>query len=111
MLYLNKGVVFMINNYIGKKVRILVSSGSGAGAISADERYSNGVMTSIINFCGELVEADDKFVKLLNVTYTLYSLDTEVPIGFSRPINIETPVFESDSTIININSIIAILLI
>lgn len=101
----------MLNEYIGKKVRILVSSGSGASAISAGERYCNGIMTSVINFYGIIKSVDDRFVELEEVRYSLYNLDTEKPIGLSYPINISTPVFESERSLININNIISISLI
>lgn len=101
----------MLNDYIGKKVRILVSSNSGAGAISADERYSNGVMTSAINFYGVIKKIDDKFIELGEVRYTMYSLDTEKARGFGYPINIDIPVFESERALVNINNVIAIVLI
>lgn len=98
----------MLNDYIGKSVRVLVSSGSGAGAISAGERYSNGIMTSVINFYGVVKRVDDKFIELEEVKYTLYSLDAEKPIGLNYPININIPIFESEKTLININSIISV---
>lgn len=101
----------MLDNYVGKKVRILVSSGSGAGAISAGERYSNGIMTSMVNIYGVIKRVDDRFIELDDVKYTLYSLDTEKPIGLNYPININTPVFESEKTLVSINSVIVISLI
>lgn len=98
----------MFNDYMGKRVRILVSSGSGAGAISAGERYSNGIMISVINFYGIIKRMDDKFLELEDVRYTLYSLDTEKPIGLNYPININIPVFESEKTLISIDKIISL---
>lgn len=101
----------MLNDYIGKNVRVIVSSGSGASAISAGERYSNGIMSSAMNFYGVVKRADDKFIELEEVRYTLYNLDTEKPIALSHPITIDIPVFESDAILININNIIAVCLI
>ena len=97
----------MLNNYIGKKVRLLVSSGSGAGTISAEQRYCNGVMTSVMNFYGVVKRIDDKFVELEDAKYTLYNLDVEKNV-FGRPIAIDTPVFESEGILININNIITL---
>lgn len=101
----------MLNDYIGKKVRILVSSGSGASTISGDERYSNAVMTSVMNFYGVIKRVDDRFIELEEARYTLYSLDTEKTILHSYPIKIDTPIFESNKVIVNINNVIAISLI
>lgn len=97
----------MLNNYIGKKVRIIVSSGSGATSISAEQRYCNGVMTSVMNFYGVIKRVDDKFIELEEAKYTLYSLDAEKNV-FGRPIAIDTPVFESEVILININNIITV---
>lgn len=101
----------MLNDYINKNVRILVSSGSGAGAISADERYSNGIMSSVMNFYGVIKRVDDKFIELEDGRYTLYNIDTEKSFGFSRPISIDIPVFETKRVLININNVISISLI
>lgn len=100
----------MLNNYIGKKVRILVSSRSGATSISAEQRYCNGVMTSVMNFYGVIKRVDNIFIELEDAKYTLYNLDIEKNV-FGRPIAIDTPIFESEVMIININNIIAVSLI
>lgn len=101
----------MLNDYVGKNVRILVASCSGAGTISADERYSNGVMTSVMNFYGVVKRVDDKFIELEDTRYNLYNLDLERAIGLSRPVEIDMSVFESDKVIINLNNVIVISLI
>ena len=101
----------MLNDYVGKNVRMLVSSGCGASAISAGERYSNGIMTSVMNFYGVIKRIDDKFIELEDARYTLYNLDTEKPVGLSYPIKIDVPVFKSDKVLISINNVVAISLI
>jgi len=101
----------MLNDYTNKNVRILVASGSGSGAISAGERYSNGVMTSVMNVYGNIERVDDKFIEVKNARYTLYNLDTEKPIALNHPISIDTPIFESDSILVSVNSVIIIALI
>lgn len=101
----------MLNDYVGKNVRILVSSASGGAAISGEQRYCNGIMTSVINFYGVIKRVDDKFIELENGRYNLYNLDTEKPIGLSYPIKIDMPMFESDKILININNLIAVSII
>ena len=101
----------MLNDYTGKEVRVIVSSGSGASAISAGERYCNGIMISTINLYGIIRRIDDKFIELEDTRYTLYSLETEKPIGLNYPININVPVFESEKTLISIDKIISLSLI
>lgn len=102
----------MLNDYIGKKVRILVSSDSGTSAISsAKYGYYNGVITSVMNFYGVVRRIDDKFIELVDAKYTLYNLDTEKSIGFVSPNKIEIPIFESDKILVNVNNVITISLI
>lgn len=101
----------MLNNYIGKKVRLLVSSNSGASTISGEQRYCNGVVTSVMNFYGFIKSIDDKFIELEDAKYTLYNLDAEKPIALNYPIRIETSIFESEVMLVNINNIISISLI
>lgn len=101
----------MLNKYIEKKVRLLVSSNSGASTISGEQRYCNGVVTSVMNFYGTIKNVDDKFIELEDAKYTLYNLDTEKPIGLNYPIRIETPIFESEVMLVNINNIISVSLI
>ena len=101
----------MLKDYVGKKVRVIVSSGSGASVISGGERFSNGVMSNVMNFYGFISSYDDKFLELKDVKFSLYNLDTEKPMGLNYPISIDSQVFENDKALINLNSIISIVLI
>ena len=101
----------MLNNHIGKRVSLLVASNSGASTISCEQRYCNGVVTSVMNFYGIIKNADDKFIELGDTKYTLYNLDVEKPLALNYPIRIETSIFESELMLVNIDNVVAISLI
>ncbi len=102
----------MLDKYIGKKVKLLVSSNSGAGTSTAMSVGSSMTMvSSIITIFGDLKEIGDRFVELSN-TRTIYMDSYQSGyVSMSGSKEISPAVLDNSSTLVNVNNIIAISLV
>lgn len=101
----------MFDKYINKKVRVLVSSDSGAG-ISNSGRTMGSVYNSVITVVGVLSNVDGNFIELDNSRMFYYSGATDLfdsSLSFSGANGPD--VFENEKTLLNLSKVISISLI
>ena len=97
----------MVEKLKGKYVKVLVSSGSGAGVGGEASRYFN----SMITVFGTIKDATGKFVELENTTTLYYSGVgcTYDKLAMMTSDNLKQPsAFENKTTLLNANNIIMI---
>ena len=101
----------MLNKYLNKKVRILVSTCSGAGISNGDVTLGT-VFNSVITVTGILHDIDDKFIEIENSRMMYYSGAAN---SFVSPLSSNKAngpdVFENEYTLISIDKVISISLI
>lgn len=99
----------MLEKLVGKKVKILVSSNSGAGSSSCiSVGNSMTVVSNIITVFGELKAADEHFVEIKSAR-VIY-LDG-FQTGYSTAMGskeINSSVIDNPTSVINVNNIIMI---
>lgn len=99
----------MLENYNGKYVKALISSGSGASIGNVA-----GLYNSVITLFGTIKKSDEKFVEFENTTMLYYpgvnyALDH---FGTMSPENTKQPLaFENATTLVNVNNIITLSII
>ena len=96
----------MLENYVDKKVKILVSSNSGAGVgTSCGIGSISSMVSSVITIFGVIKEVGDKFIEVEGAR-SIY-LD-----GYQEGTNRITPtVLDNSTALVNIEHIIAIYLV
>lgn len=96
----------MFSDYIGKNVKILVSSNSGAAVCGEQGRMFN----SIITVFGTVKNVDGQFLELENSTMIYYpGLDyTFNNLGFSLNNTKQASSFENPKTLLNLMHVISI---
>ena len=101
----------MLENYKGKKVKILVASNSGAGT-GVSNGTSMTAMSSIITVFGELKDFDEKFIEVTGAR-TIYIDGFQTGYStFNSGVKDVTPtVLDNSNMLINVNSIITISII
>lgn len=102
----------MLENYIGKRVRVLVSTGSGA-AISNGDLSAGSVFNPVITVFGILKSYDEKFIEIENSRMVYYTGVSEtLSLAFLNNGGSTGPdVFENELTILNMSKVISVSLV
>lgn len=102
----------MFEKYLNKKVRVLVSTGSGAG-ISNGEMALGTIYNPIITVVGTLNNIESGFIEIINSRMIYYETVANTFSGRefdnSRPNGPD--VMENESTLLSLDKVIAISLI
>lgn len=102
----------MLENYIGKRVRILVSTGSGAGMSNGELPYGTA-FNPVITVFGVIKSYDNQFIELENARMVYYSgvAETLASNFLSKGVANGPDIFENELTLLNISNVISISLI
>ena len=101
----------MFDKYLNKKVRVLVSTKSGAGMSNGGSLMAS-VLNPIITVDGILKFVSDTFIEIENSRMYYYNgaCEMETP-GFVKGKMNGPDVFENECTLLNIDNVISISLI
>ena len=101
----------MLDEYLDKRVRVLVSTGTGAG-ISNGELPCGTVFNPIITVFGVLNSYDNLFLKLEKSRMIYYNGVAETLGVIKKDIGVTGPdIMENDSTILNLKNVISVSLV
>ena len=100
----------VLDSYKGKKVKILVSSNSGAGT-GVNNGSSMTVVSSIVTVFGELKDFNDQFIEVSNAR-TIYIDGFQTGYStYNGSKDITPAVLDNSSLLVNRNNIITIALV
>lgn len=101
----------MFDKYLNKKVRVLVSTKSGAGMSNGGSLMAS-VLNPIITVDGVLNFINDKFVEIEGSRMYYYNGACEMDTpGFGKSKMNGPDVFDNEYTLLNVDSVISISLI
>ena len=102
----------MLERYVGKRVRVLVSTGTGAGICNGDISAVS-VFNPIITVFGVFKSYDDKFLEIEKSRMVYYSgaAETLMPVFLDNGGVNGPDVFENELTLLNNNMVISISLV
>ena len=102
----------MLDNYIGKRIRVLVSTGTGAGISNGDLSFGT-VFNPIITVFGVLKSYDEKFLQIENSRMVYYSgvAETLAPTFLNNSGVTGPDIFENELTLLNMSKVISVSLI
>lgn len=102
----------MLDKYVGKRVRVLVSTGTGA-SMSNGDLSAGSVFNPIITVFGVLKAYDEKFLEVESSRMVYYSgvAETLTPSFLKDTGSTGPDLFENESTLLSMTKIISVSLV